>query len=566
MAGLLSSPSNLAVPLSVFADNPLRLTPEDYPNIAWSEQTAHYDQMWSYYKGYVLNKKKNGVELYPVKLNIVRSTVINHAAVLLGQFSDDNSIIQFGVRNNPAIDKDTANKVTKASNMLWSINNGDETLLEQSLFQQVFGGCYWHVAWTPLRKKWPIRYFSIDPRACFPVWDGNDYNRLVSMDVYHQIPKPTAVARYRIDLFGNSGITAEVPGQPDYVSVHEHWDESEYFIKIDQQIGRWPDGTEMAGENPFLDPVLGHKVIPYIYIPRLRAGDFYGDSLVPGLIGPQNEINNGLADLGEGLADAMHQQPWVRNRMKGIQGLDKKSRSEFIDLGMNQHGQDTPEVGRLEGAELTDPMIDLVTEEMIRMTREHSNMPDVAFGRTDASIRSALTLKYMMWPATNVGIRYRKSFSTGLKYLNYIAFVIAYSKRQLGSNINGVASLGIDAVNPEMIETVLVGQKTHWPPMLPDDRADLVNEIVQRISVELISPETAIRRLDGSDELEEELNRIDKHRQKLAEEATKRMEEQAPLNERTIAVKEEEKAKNKPPSDRTNRAQAAGGRAKGEDQ
>jgi hypothetical protein len=257
MNGTLVPAAEQYVPLSVFADSPLRLTPEDYPNRTWSENHEFYDLWWSYYQGYVLNKKNNkNLELYPVKLNIVRSACINHAAVLLGQFSDDQ-IVQFSIRDNPAIEKETGQKTVRALNLLWAVNNGDDLLLEQSLMQQIFGGCFWKVAWMPTRKQWPIRYFTVDPRACFPVWDGDDYNRLVSIDVRHQIPRPTAVARYRVDLRGNVGITSEVPTSPDYVTVHEHWDENEYFIKIDQQIGKWPDGSEMAGPNPFFDPVLG---------------------------------------------------------------------------------------------------------------------------------------------------------------------------------------------------------------------------------------------------------------------------------------------------------------------
>src|SRR5574342_147016 len=73
------------VPLELFADNPLRLAPEDHPNGYWSETHGNYNQWWAHYKGYTLNKKANGLDVYPVKLNIVRPAVINHAALLLGQ-------------------------------------------------------------------------------------------------------------------------------------------------------------------------------------------------------------------------------------------------------------------------------------------------------------------------------------------------------------------------------------------------------------------------------------------------------------------------------------------------
>jgi hypothetical protein len=543
------------VPLSIFADQPLRLSPEEYPNSEWSQQRANYEHCWAYYQGYVLNKTAGNKQLlYPVRLNIVRSAVINHAAVLLGQFDDDN-VVQFGIKDNPAINKDVKQNTTRALNMLWAVNDGDDTLLEQSLYQQVFGGCFWKIAWTPTRQKWPIRIFAVDPRAAFPIWDGDDLNRLISIDVHYQVPKPTAAARYRISYRENGAGPIE---PEEYVTVHEHWDEAEYFIKVDERIGQWPDGSEMAGPNPFHDPVLGTTIIPYVYTPRWRVGQgIYGEPLPPSLMGPQDEINNNLAHLNEGLADAMHQQPWVRNRPKGTQGLNKP-RNEWVDLGMSQHGQHDPEAGRLPGAELNDAMIDLATEDLVRLAREHINLPDVAWGRTDASIRSALTLKYMMWPTINVGLRYRKHMATAFKWLNHHALVIAHSKRQFNQSLNGVTSLGIDAVTPQMIEAIIIGHKTMWAPMLPDDRAEKVNEIVQRISAEIISPETAIRRLDGPDELEEELNRIDEHREKIAEKQLDMMEKQAKFNPQNQG-----QGGDKKPSDRTNKAQAAGGRAKG---
>ena len=534
------------VPLSIFGDSPLRLSPEEYPNSEWSQLRGNYELCWNYYQGYVLNKKTGDGKqsLYPVRLNIVRSACINHAAVLLGQF-DDDAIVKFGIKNTPSISKDVRKSTADALSMLWAINGGDELLLEQALYQQIFGGCFWKIAWTPTRQKWPIRYFTIDPRAVFPVWDGDDMTRLVSIDVNYQVPKPTAAARYRVTTW------REQAEAPEYVTVHEHWDENEYFIKVDEQYGRWPDNTEMAGPNTFLDPVLGLKVIPYVYAPRIRAGAFYGDPLPPSLMGAQDEINNNLAHLGEGLADAMHQQPWVKNRPKGVQGLNRP-RNEWLDLGMKQSGGDSPEVGRLPGAEITEPMLELATDNILRLAREHVNLPDVAWGRTDASIRSALTLKYMMWPTINVGLHYRKHMSTAFKWMNHHALVIAHSKRQITEKLNGVVSLGIDAVTPQMLEAIIIGHKTQWPPMLPDDRVELVNEIVQRIGVGLISPETGVRRLDGSDELEDEMNRIDEHRQKVAAEAAKQNEE-AMTNKAELAQKVK---------DKTTRAQAAGGRAK----
>ena len=148
--------------------------------------------------------------------------------------------------------------------------------------------------------------------------------------------------------------------------------------------------------------------------------------------------------------------------------------------------------------------------------------------------------------------------------------------RTLGQNLNAVESIGF-AASDKHIEAILVGHKTHWPPMLPQDRNDLVNEMVQRLSgdVPTISQETAIRRLDGADELAEELARIEADQQKAQERQMEMAEKEAEMGDEQ-ADKDMDRSmqqaehKNKldmqrdkaKPKDRTNNAQAKGGRAK----
>ncbi len=547
------SPVLKDIPIEVFADIPslVGLKPDRWPNQTWGAVTHDYNKYWNLYQGLVLNEKvgKGGkVDRYPVRLNIIRPACINHAAVLLGQWTDQ--VVQFSIADTPGpgVNKETRDQTAKAMNLLWAINTGDDSFLEQSLFAQIFGGYFWRAAWVPNRRKWPIRITPMDPRACFPVWDGDDYNRLVSIDVLYQIPVPTAMSRFQVEV-------ATVDQPSEWVTVHEHWDEGEYYIKVDDKYGSYLDGTQMHGPNPWYDPVLGVKVIPYVYVPRLRVGQFWGESAIPALVGPQREINRNLAHLGDGLADAMHQQPWVKNRQKGSDGLNK-NRDEYLNLGMAQYGQHEPEVGRLPGAEITEPVRRLVSEDLIQLGRENSGLPNVAWGRTDASVRSALTLKYMLWPTSNLGLRYRKHSATGFRWLFYVALVMARSKRQITESLNGVVSIGIDVVSPAMIEAVLLGHKTHYAPMLPDDRLNEVNEMVQRLPAGIISPETAIERLDGADGLEEELSRIDEHRAKLAAEEAKFQETVAKFQ----PVAQAGQKSSKKPGDRTTQAQAQGGR------
>ena len=98
------------VPLELFADNPLRLAPEDHPNGYWNETHGNYNQWWAFYKGYTLNKKANGLDVYPVKLNLVRPAVLNRAALLLGQITD--RIVRFGVSNAYGVNEALGQEIT----------------------------------------------------------------------------------------------------------------------------------------------------------------------------------------------------------------------------------------------------------------------------------------------------------------------------------------------------------------------------------------------------------------------------------------------------------------------
>jgi hypothetical protein len=483
------------VPLSLFADRPLTLTPEDYPNKSWGARTGSYNEWWAYYQGYKLQeragKRPEDPLVYPFRLNIIRPAVILHAAALVGQIKEE--IVQFGIGTKYGTDKEAAKIIGHDLNMLWNINDGDSHFLEAAIFQQVFGGFYIQAQFHPNRAKWPIRYVVHDPRDVFPVWDGYDYNRLVSVDIMTQIPKPLALARYGIQSFNSV--------REEWVSLHEHWDEREYFIEIDGRLALWPDGSEMRGPNPWQDPVMGYNVIPVVYTPRIRAGSFYGDSLIPSLIGPQQEINSNIAHLGDGLADAMHQQPWIRNASKGLQNIKTASRQEWINLGMTQYGQHAPEAGRLDGAEISQAMIDFVMDDLVAAAREHINLPDVAWGKIDASIRSALTLSFMLKPYNDIAAHYRTHAKIGLKWLNYTALIIALNKQKFGNVFS-------HPITTDHLEAVILSHRTTLAPVLPQDRIDLVNEIVQRLSAHAMSIETAVRRLDGDEELEEEMERI----------------------------------------------------------
>ncbi len=531
----------------LFADVPLTLGPEAYPNGIWSDVHANYNHHWSAYKGWVLNETSpDGQLVYPAGLNSIRPACVNHASVFLGQYAD--RILRFGVSTELGVDKEVAEQAGRAINLNWVANQADNLMLTQSLFQQILGGYFFKIDWQPV-GPWPLRYEVLDPRAVFPVWDGTDYERLICVDIIHQMTLPTAQARYR------ARITPEDSDPYQSVTIHEHWDENYFWVKVDGEYMKWADsGAEMNGPNPWQDPLTGRPFIPLVYTPRIRTDSFFGESLVPSLLKPQLEQNNLVAHLIDGVADAMHQQPWVAGRPSGAKGLHRRV-TEWLNLGMGQFGQSHPSVGRLPGARIEQSVVDFVMKQFTSLTRELGLLPDIAYGRNEASVRSALTLAMLFWPATSVAQRYRLHASTGARWLHYKMACMALTK---GVKIYDVV------MTREICEAIFLGHKVTWPPMLPQDRAELMSEITNRISAKLISPETAIERLDGPDAVADEIQKIDAYRQKLMDaevDLAKRTAEAAPTPPPFTARSRAGGGKPGAGKKTTTQAQAQGGRA-----
>jgi hypothetical protein len=107
----------------------------------------------------------------------------------------------------------------------------------------------------------------------------------------------------------------------------------------------------------------------------------------------------------------------------------------------------------------------------------------------------------MLKPYNDIAAHYRTHAKIGLKWLNYTALIIALNKQKFGNVFS-------HPITTDHLEAVILSHRTTLAPVLPQDRIDLVNEIVQRLSAHAISIETAVRRLDGDEELEEEMERI----------------------------------------------------------
>ena len=332
-----------------YADLNLDRNPDHYnlTNMRWTDRLALYSEYWKYFSGKIFDETDDHAvtntgekpKLYPLQLNLIEMACVLHASGILGDTSDRDAPIE--VKAKPRKDrggKTVADETTTAISDTFEESGLENFVDEQAMLYQVFGGNVWALRWDPPRSEMGVRVEKIWPEFFFPVWHAGSMD-LIEVFLARHVDIAQAEATYNVDI--------ENPSLGNRVYVVEHWTEREFSVTVDGEPARYPDGEPMQGANKF-------GIVPFEYFPRVRAGGFYGTSLIKSLMGIQNETNARMADLGDAISAGVHRILWIRNRSKGVKGLEIDPYG-FLDLGMpatSQHPE--PEVGAVDPPELPD--------------------------------------------------------------------------------------------------------------------------------------------------------------------------------------------------------------------
>jgi len=295
------------------------------------------------------------------------------------------------------------------------------------------------------------------PEYFFPVWSPIRYWELLEAIICFEITQLQARLMYETETSSDNAL------------YQEHWKGESYGITVDGQEIKW-GGVELKGK-----PLTG---VPYVYIPHLRAGQFYGVSLLHQKDEMAVEINDRFADAGDIISENARQLPAITNVRKVVlRRLDNGV--TLLDLGTGIPGGPEPTIAYPNGIQVNDPTIRWAME-LLNLARTEAYTPPVTYGLDEGSQRSSLTLVMRMLPLI-VHIRQERTLWTqGLNHLDRKILRIAAEK-------------GIGGITPEMIRDVRIWQE--WAPVLPRDHEQLVNELILRLNAGLISPETALERL-----------------------------------------------------------------------
>ena len=357
--------------------------------------------------------------------------------------------------------------------------------VEGMLLSQVYGGIAMRVYDSASRPS-GIAVTLLDPESVYFRWEGKDYLHPTDAWVRY-IVTPETAASYGV----------EVDKDSEYL---EHWQASERRITIDGKVCKHRvTKKSLDGLNPY-------GIIPIIYIPHFRDGEFWGTSLLPGVKGMAEELNQRMADWGD-LGFLSVCGPMVGSNIPS--GFPSRKRLPdssmfWYDLGRSQFGTSAsssePKMTKVQFSGESTLFQSFVARVEEFMRYQLMTAPP-AYGQLEGTQRSGQTvysLAWLMWSHVNVERIY---WTQALLRRADIILTLASRYEKLG-------------IKKEHVDLL---KKVTWAPQVPIDRAAMVNEMTTRIGDGSASPEMAMEKYGDVDNIAAEQDRIKVWKKYLAE-------------------------------------------------
>ncbi len=448
---------------------------EGFPYDQYSKQLQMYRKAEEWFTGKALDKQagKTGedIDLYPLRINPLVSTVMKHAHTLFGEVEDDGRPL---VRPKLIIsgqgDKEIANAAEEALFRIWWESNGRAIMQENGILSQIYGGCVFKANYVPW-DEWrtiPIMVERINPKGFIGVPSASDMYRLSEAWIIKRISNIEA---------RQFGFTGDDPN-PWWI---ERWRPENYFIKInDTPITK--NGNPIGGDNP-------NDFVPITYIPHLRMGAFLGVNAIDHLYGMVKELNLRFADYGDAVNDDSHAALAIKNTQGAPRQVTVGTR-DVTDLGSAigiTGNEPDPDFFEVTKARASVAMKDL-TAEIYRQYRRDAYVPAVADGEDEGSQRSAMTLAMRFWPLGSHITTERVFWTAALD-----VFQTQILKMAAQAKVGGITEAHTK-----------FRMKQKWAPILPRDREADVQEWVQRASADLGSIEHLLELTGDIEDIDEQ--------------------------------------------------------------
>jgi hypothetical protein len=498
--------------------------PKDFPRLMWNEAINRYGDYWHWWSGEGLAEivgrtdKNEPLYKYPLKINPVRTYSRIHNNMLWGETTDDNMPqVTTRILAEPSFmtgkpsdsDKKLAKFYERLISYVWQKSNARAILWEGGLLSQFLGGIYYQISYQPWRKdlKVPLLIRMLKPDFVLPIPNPDDpFDLLECWIVYRMTP---ASAR---EYYGQQSVTgtSTATGGSTYATYVEHWTRDQYTVYINGEP------LEALYDVPGYAPVkvsYDHQpnpfgVVPVVYIPRIREGNFYGSAITPDIVSLMTERNSRLADIGDMVMQNSHLHWFGRNIYRAPKPMPLDGGTDYLDLGQSPPNSGEPEIWAETPPNLTESLIHYGDSLEVAEQREAFISP-MAFGIDEGSQRSGTTLQIRMWPTISMARSQRNFWTCGLDRL---AQLIIHMLSALKFSVDG------QQVSRDHLTMLVITQV--WAPYLPRDEEQATNRIVLLKQSGAMSTRRAVELQQDVVDVDEEVELIEADQKAAAELAT----------------------------------------------
>jgi hypothetical protein len=427
-----------------------------------------------YYHG---DNMPSGDMQLPLAINYVRVIADLHTSFLWGQWEPQTTILTWAVkpRAGRVGDKEQIKTIQQWLNELFM--GHEELLYVGGSNQSIYGDAILVPRWDDLEER--VYPESVLPESFHARWSAHDINRLNEVVISYHIAREDAMAEY-----GTPGSTRPEDHplgissfQRDFALYWEWWTDAEVQIYVDSQLVR-------HDPNPFSTAHLP-GLIPFIHIPGVRAGgEFYGTSDIEPVLELQDELNRKMADSSDIVGYSAHPIVLVRKYFGKVGDLPVGPDAVW-DMGRD---------GEAEYLSGTKPPVDInvYIERLMQTIQDLTFLPKTAYGHTDETERSAISLAMKMLPTTNRVTWKRLLWASRLRTYAHMAARLEEIHGDLPFN------------RAYLIKVTLEPQ---FAPILPKDRAAQVVENVSLVTNGMRSTPRALEDL-GEAHIDDEVEAI----------------------------------------------------------
>jgi hypothetical protein len=451
-----------------------------YPATEFARLQSIYQEFDEWYSGDELTEQQqsaegNQIDTYPTQYNPIPDAVEKHVSMLFGHYDIQDTPIVRPIAVPLTKDKEaktTALDLQKLFDTIFYENNANALFLDNGMNSQIYGGCIFKVLCEPSEDLDPmystaIRISNPHPRYFVAIPSGTDFWDLQEVWVV----RPISVLEAKT-LYGITYDSSENKNDDDTTWLVEYSSKTRLKTTVDNKVVTRTIGNEKV----LLDQPNPYGIVPYVYIPHVRKGQFYGESMINGTIGLVKEMNLRLSDYGDAVSSDSHTTIVVSGqsdyRIEEAQKVSPRVKAIKVKLtGMGNTGtakDSNPDVFQLQQTahtsmgELVDKLLDLFAKTV--------HIPPVAYGTDEGSQRSSATLVLRMWPLISHAQLERVYWTVGL---NRICKIIV---RMLSVKFPG-----------KYAKFKNIKIKQDWAPYLPKDREEIINEAVSRFGTKMTS-------------------------------------------------------------------------------